>query len=50
MLNLSDIMNLLCPRSYTTTKNIKATRKHITYGQQSTKLTHAIEFAVVQVL
>ncbi len=33
MLNLSDIMNLLCPRSYTTTKNIKATRKHITYGQ-----------------
>ena len=50
MLNLTDIMNLLCPRNYTSSKNIKAVRKHTSYGQQTTKLSYSIEFAVVQVL
>lgn len=47
MLNLTDIMNLLCPRNYTSSKNIKAVRKHTSYGQQTTKLSYSIEFAVV---
>ena len=50
LLNLTDIINLLCPRGYTTSKHIKATRKHIQYAQQHTKLNYPVEFAVVQVL
>lgn len=31
-LNLSDLMKLLAPRSYTTSKNLTATRKHAQYA------------------
>jgi len=50
LLNLTDIMNLLCPRNYTSSKNIKATRKHTQYAVKATKLSYAIEFAVVMVM
>jgi hypothetical protein len=32
MLNLADMMKLLCPRSYTTSKNLKAVKKHHMYA------------------
>ena len=49
-LNLIDLMLILCPRTYTYTKNFLATKKHVTYAQQTTGLNYAMEFAVVQVL
>lgn len=47
LLNLSDMMRILCPRSYTTSINISATRKYAQYAHHSTTLTHPIEFGVV---
>jgi hypothetical protein len=50
LLNLADITRLLCPRTYTTSQNIRKTRKYAQYGEELKSLPHAIEFAIVQVL
>lgn len=50
LLNLTDMMRILCPRAYTTSVNIKTARKYAQYAHITTTLNHAIEFAVVQVL
>ena len=51
LLNLSDMMKILCPRSYTTSVNIKAASKFSHYAlHTSPSLPHGVEFAVVQVL
>jgi Ca2+-binding EF-hand superfamily protein len=47
LLNLADLIRILCPAKYTTSVNIKAARKHAYYAQQEAALPHAIEFAVV---
>ena len=50
LLNLADLIRILCPLRYTTSVNIKSAKKHAYYAQLDTALPHAIEFAVVQVL
>ena len=46
LVNLSDLMKLLCPKCYTQTKNLNATRKYAVYAHKPSKLTHAIVFGV----
>ena len=47
VLNLADLMRILCPVPYTTSTNIRAARKHAYYAKEESVLPHAIEFAVV---
>ena len=50
MLSLVDLMQILCPRSYTYGKNYKATKKYFQYGLQQTKLSYDVEYSVMKVL
>ena len=51
LLNLADMMRIMCPRSYTTSINLESARKYSHYAENTTPtLPHGIEFAVVQVL
>ena len=47
MLNLADLIRILCPLEYTTSVNIKTAKKHFQYAREQATLPHAIEFAVV---
>ena len=47
MLNLIDIMLILCPRTYTYTKNFIASRKEFSYARTSTALSYNMEFVVM---
>jgi len=49
-LDLGAITTILCPRSYTYKRHLKGTKRYYTYGGAPAKLTHDIEFAVMQVL
>ena len=50
MLSLVDLMQILCPRSYTYGKNFKSTKRHFQYGLHQTKLSYDIEYAVMKVI
>jgi hypothetical protein len=50
LLNLIDIMLILCPRTYTYTKNFVKSKKEISYARTSTGLSYSMEFAVISVL
>ena len=50
MLSLVDLMQILCPSTYTYGKNFKATKKYFQYGIQQTKLSYDVEFAVMKVI
>lgn len=43
-------MQILCPRSYTYKKNLRATKRHFQYGLTHTKLNYDVEFAVMKVV
>ena len=45
-MNLRDLMKLLCPKCYTQTKNLKASKKYAVYAHKPSKLSHEIEFGV----
>lgn len=47
MLNLADVMRLLCPRTYTTSANFVKTKKYAQYAETVSNLPHAVEFAIV---
>ena len=49
-LSLLDLTKILCPRSYTTAKNYKASKKFFQYGVQAIKLRYEIEFAILKVI
>ena len=49
-LSLIDTMMILCPRTYTYSRNFRATKRQVQYGRQDVALSYAVEFAVVQVL
>ena len=49
-LNLLDLTRVLCPRSYTTAKNYKASKKFFTYGVHSIKLKYEVEYAIMKVI
>jgi hypothetical protein len=43
-------MQILCPRSYTYGKNLKATKNYFQYGLQQTRLNYEVEYAVMKVI
>ena len=49
-MNLLDLTKLLCPRGYTTTKSLKATKKFFHYGLHTVKLNYDVEYAVLKVI
>ncbi len=49
-LNLIDLMLILCPRTYTYTKNFLKSKKQVSYARNRTGLSYTMEFAVQQVL
>lgn len=49
-LSLIDLMMILCPRTYTYSRNFRATKRQVQYGRKDVALSYAVEFAVVQVL
>ena len=50
LLNLLDVMLILCPRTYTYTKNFVKSKKEIGYAHANTGLSYAMEYAVLSVL
>jgi hypothetical protein len=50
VLSLGDMMLILAPSSYDAKRNMKGCQKYFQYGAPSIKLTHDIEFAVMNVL
>ena len=49
-LSLLDLMQILCPRSYTYAKNYKATQEHYQYGLLRQTLTYDVEYATMKVI
>ena len=49
-LSLLDLTRILCPRNYTTTKNLKATNKFFHYGLHTVRLNYDVEHAVMKVI
>ena len=49
-LSLLDLMRVLCPRSYTYTKNLQATKKFFHYGLHTVKLKYDVEYSVMKVI
>ena len=49
-LSLLDLMQILCPRSYTYSKNYKASHEHYQYGLIHHALPYDIEFASMKVI
>ena len=49
-LSLLDLTRILCPRSYTQTKNLKATNKFFHYGLHTVKLNYDVEYSILKVI
>jgi hypothetical protein len=47
LLNLQDLMLILCPNNYTSLANIKSTAKHLVYAKPVGGLNYQMELAVV---
>jgi hypothetical protein len=49
-LSLTDFMKLMMPSTYTCQQNMRSAKKNHVYGARPKKMTHEIEFGVMQVL